>query len=130
MEKFLLRTIINGFALWAAVKIVPGIQPDHLTTVSWFWLILIFGVMNALVKPLIKLLSCGLIFLTLGLFTLIINTLMLYITDWVSELFGFGLTITNFWWALLGALIISVISFILSMVFKDELKGKKIRVKR
>jgi putative membrane protein len=124
MEKFIIRTIINGFALYAAVYLVPGIQPENLTPMGWVWLALIFGLVNALIKPLVKFLTCGLIFLTLGLFTLIINTGMLYVTAWLGSQFGVGLRIESFGAAFLGALIISVISFLVGLVIKDETKKK------
>ena len=124
MENFILRTVVNGFALYAAVFIVPGIVPDNPSPISWVWLALIFGVLNALVKPLIKMLSCAVIFLTLGLFTLVINTAMFYLTSWVGSYFGAGLRIENFWAAFLGALIVSAISFFLNIFLKDDKKKK------
>ena len=120
MNKFILRTVANGFALCAAVYLVPGIRPENPDPVSWVWLALIFGLVNALVKPLLKVLTCGVIFLTLGLFTLVINTALFYITAWLGSQFGFGLMIESFWAAFLGALIVSVISSILTAFLKDE----------
>lgn len=120
MENFILRTVVNGFALYAAVFIVPGIIPDNPSPISWVWLALIFGVLNALVKPLIKMLSCAVIFLTLGLFTLLINTAMFYLTGWAGSYFGAGLRIESFWSAFLGALIVSAISFFLNIFLKDD----------
>jgi putative membrane protein len=124
MEKFFIRTIINGFALYAAVYLVPGIDPQNPNPIAWVWLALIFGVVNALLKPLLKLLTCGLIFLTLGLFTLVINTGMFYVTSWIGSWFGMGLDIKNFLSAFTAALIVSVISYLASMVIKDEIDHK------
>ena len=124
MNKFILRTVINGIALYAAVFIVSGIVPENPNPVSWVWLALIFGLVNALVKPLLKFLTCGVIFLTLGLFTLVINTALFYITAWAGSLIGAGLEIRSFWAAFLGALIVSVISAVLTMFLKDEIEGK------
>lgn len=124
MEKFFIRTIINGFALYAAVYLVPGIIPEDPNPIAWVWLALIFGLVNALLKPLLKFLTCGLIVLTLGLFTLLINTGMFYVTSWVGSWFGMGLQIENFTSAFLAALIVSVISFLANMVIKDEVKRK------
>jgi putative membrane protein len=125
MQKFILQTVINGFALYAAVYIVPGIIPENPNPVAWVWLALIFGVANALIKPLLKFLTCGLILLTLGLFTLVINTAMFYITGWIGGQFGAGLYIESFWAAFLGALIVSIISFVMNLVLKDEMKPRK-----
>jgi len=76
-------------------------------------LALILGLVNAFIRPVLKFLSCGLIVLTLGLFTLVINGLMLWLASWVAgEVLGFGIYIDGFWNAVLGALIISVVSFV------------------
>jgi putative membrane protein len=127
MNKFILRTVINGFALFAAVYLVPGIRLDNPTALSWVLLALVFGLVNALVKPLLKLLTCAVIFLTLGLFTLVINTALFYVTAWAGSLVGVYLTIESFWAAFFGALIVSVISAILTMFLKDEMDGKRRR---
>lgn len=124
MENFVIRTLINGFALYAAVYLVPGVIPENPNPISWVWLALIFGLVNALIKPLIKLLTCGLILLTLGLFTLLINTAMFYMTSWVGSWFGMGLQIDSFSSAFLAAVIVSVISFLANMVIKDEVERK------
>ena len=124
MNKFLIRIIINGFALYAAVALVSGIQPQNPNPISYVWLALIFGVLNALLKPILKFLTCPFILLTLGLFTLIINTGLFYLTGWIGQQFAVGFTITNFWAALLGALIVSIVSMFLEVIFKDELKDR------
>ncbi|NTV37310.1 MAG: phage holin family protein, partial [Anaerolineaceae bacterium] len=79
----------------------------------------------ALIQPVLKLLTCPLIILTLGLFTLITNTLGFLLAGWVGKLFGVGFTVDGFWYAFLGALIVSVISLVLSGVFKDDLKPRR-----
>jgi len=106
------------------VYLVPGVIPENPNPISWVWLALIFGLVNALIKPLIKLLTCGLILLTLGLFTLLINTAMFYMTSWVGSWFGMGLQIDSFSSAFLAAVIVSVISFLANMVIKDEVERK------
>lgn len=124
--KFIIRWGINAVALWAAIAILPGLVMEGNWT-GIVMLALIFGLVNALLRPLIKLLTCPLIFLTLGLFTLVINTLMFAATTWIGSLVGINLTIADpFWWnAFLGALIVSLISIILSLILKDELKEKR-----
>ena len=127
MNKFIFRMIINGVALYAAVALVPGITPENPNPVSYIWLALIFGLLNALIKPILKLLTCPFILLTLGLFTLLINTAMFYATSWVGAQFNFGLYIDGFWSAFLGALVISVVSMIFEVIFRDELKDRRRR---
>ena len=125
MTKFVLRLAINAIALYLAVWLLPGL--DLLGgVVSLLWIALIFGLVNALLGPLLKFLSCGLIVLTLGLFTLVINTFLFWLTSVISQSFGLGLVIYDpAWWnAFLGALVVSIVSFIMSIILKDELKGK------
>ena len=124
MNRFLLRMVINGVALYAAVSLIPGIVVQDPSPVTYVWLALIFGILNALVKPILKLVTCPVILLTLGLFTLIINTALFYLTAWVGSQFGVGFTIEGFWAAFLGALIVSIVSTIFNVVLKDELKDR------
>ncbi|HKI47261.1 MAG TPA: phage holin family protein [Balneolales bacterium] len=125
MTKFILRLLVNAIALYLAVLIVPGITLSS-DMASLIWLALIFGLINALVRPLLKFLTCLLIALTLGLFTLVINTFLFWLTSAVGQSFGIGLDISDpVWWnAFLGGLIVSIVSVILTMILKDELKGK------
>jgi len=125
MTKFILRLAINAIALYLAVWLLPGLDLTG-GVVSLLWIALIFGLVNALLGPLLKFLSCGLIVLTLGLFTLVINTFLFWLTSVISQSLGLGLVISDpVWWnAFLGALVVSIVSFIMSMILKDELKGK------
>jgi len=123
MTKFILRWTINAIALFLAVYFVPGISLESGWT-SILWLALIFGLINAFLRPLLKLLTCPLIFLTLGLFTLLINTFLFWLTGQVGLYFGVGFTIENFWAALLGGLVVTIVSVVLSLILKDELKRK------
>ena len=125
MNRFIIRWAINAVALYAAVALVPGIHPQSTNWLSFVWLALIFGVINALLNPLLKLLTCPLILLTLGLFTLLINTLLFYLAGQISLNFGFGFTVDGFWSALLGSLIVSVVSIVLATMFRDELKPQR-----
>jgi len=125
MTKFLLRLIINAIALYLAVQIVPGIDLRS-GLPSLLWLALIFGLVNALVRPLLKFLTCALIILTLGLFTLVINTFMFWLTSIIGQSFGIALVISDpVWWnAFLGGLVVSIVSVIMTMILKDELKSR------
>ena len=125
MTKFILRLLINAVALYLAILIIPGIDLRS-NMVSLVWLALIFGLINALVRPLLQFLTCALIFLTLGLFTLVINTFLFWLTSVIGQSFGIALTISDpVWWnAFLGGLVVSVVSIVMTMILKDELKGK------
>ena len=124
MTKFILRWVINAIALFAAVSIVPGVNFQG-AWVNIIWLALIFGLINAFLRPLLKLLTCPLIALTLGLFTLLINTFLFWLTSQVGQAFGIGFTVDGFWPAFLGGLVVSVVSVFMSLILKDELKGRK-----
>jgi len=123
MTKFIIHWAINVVALYVAIWIVPGIALSG-TWTDILWLALIFGLLNALVRPLLKFLTCPLIILTLGLFTIVINTGMLLLTSRIGQSFGIGLSVDGFWSAVLGSLIISLVSVVMSVIFRDELKGK------
>ena len=124
MTKFIIRWAINAVALYVAVLIVPGIALRGKWT-DLLWLALIFGLLNALLRPLLKFLTCPLIILTLGLFTIVINTGMLLLTSRIGQALGFGLSVDGFWPAVLGSLVISLVSVVMSVILHDELKGKK-----
>lgn len=126
MTKFILRLLINAIALYLAVLIVPGLDLQS-NMLSLVWLALIFGVVNALFRPLLQFLTCPLIILTLGLFTLVINTFLFWLTSVVGQWFDIALLISDpVWWnAFLGGLIVSVVSVIMTMILKDELKGRR-----
>ncbi len=118
MRHLLLRWIINAIALAVAATLVSGIHVDG----GWLVLALvalIFGLVNALIRPLVTLLTCPLIILTLGLFTLVINAAMLLLASWIAGLLGIGFTVDGFWPAFWGGLVISIVSFILSLVVHE-----------
>lgn len=131
MARFVLRWAINAIALYAAIAIVNatigGIQMQTDNWLAFIWLALIFGLVNALFRPLLSVLTCPLIVLTLGLFTLVINTILFYLVGYIGRAFGVGYTIDNFWAAFLGALIVSVVSMVLTMLVKDEFEMKRRR---
>jgi putative membrane protein len=125
MIKFFLRWIINAVALYLAIFLLDGKGLDfNGSWVSIIWLALIFGLVNAFLRPLLTILTCPLIILTLGLFTLLINTLMFWLTGQIGQAFNLGLTVNGFWPAFLGGLIVSIVSIVLSAILKDELKGR------
>ena len=122
MMKFILRLIVNAVAIYVAVALLNGNGLAMETTgwVSFLWLALIFAGVNALIKPVLMTLGCPLIILTLGLGTLLINTLMFYLTAWIGTYFNVGFTVTSFWGAFFGSIIVSIVSVILNSILKDR----------
>lgn len=119
MDKILIKWLMNTVAIMLAIKFVPGIT----YTGSWWGILfvgIIFGLVNTFIRPFIKLLTLPLLVLSLGLFTFIINAMMLSITSWISEQFSLGFHVVGFKPALLGALIISLVSMALSCLIPPE----------
>ncbi|MFG2224750.1 phage holin family protein [Streptomyces sp. NPDC048644] len=125
MKNFLVKTIANAAALAVAVWLL---EPDisltgHNTGRKALTLILvalIFGVVNFIVKPVVKLLSFPLFILTLGLITLVINALMLLLTSWLAGTFNLAFHVDGFWTAVLGGVIVSVVSWAMHVLLPDE----------
>jgi len=122
---FLIKVGVNAVALWVAAWLVPGITFGEGKFGSKFATIvlvaIVFGVINAVVKPIAKLLSFPFIILTLGLFTFIVNAFMLQLTEWLAGPLGLSFTIAHFFWdAVLGALIITIVSMVLGWVIPDH----------
>jgi len=126
MKKLLIRLGINAVALYAAVALLDGrgITPQTDNWISFIWLALIFGLVNAIIKPMLVVMSCPLLILTLGLGTLVINTLMFMMAGWIGTQFHVGFTVDNFWVGFIGAIIVSIVSFVLTGLFKDDLKNR------
>jgi len=128
MGRLLIRWIINTVALYAAIYIVPGIhQPEGATWVSLLWLALIFGLVNAIVRPITTILSLPFIILSLGIFLLVLNTLLFALTGWLGAQFGVGFIIAEPWFvnAFLGSVVTGLVSIFLSFILRDELKGRR-----
>ena len=125
MNRFIIRLLINAVALYAAVALVPGIQAQSTNWLSFIWMALIFGVVNALFSPLLKFLTCPLILLTLGLFTLVINTILFMLAGYIGTAFGVGFLVDGWWTAFLGSLVVSIVSVVLTLIFKDERRPQR-----
>ena len=123
MKRFITRLVINAIAIAIAVYLVPGIDLGGKLS-SLIWLALIFGLINAILRPIIKLFTLPLIVLTLGLFSLLINIFLFWLTSVVGQGFGVGLSIAPpvFWNAFLGGLVVSIVTMILSIFLKDDKK--------
>lgn len=118
---FVLRVLINGVAIWFAALVLPGLT---IVGADGTWqqvgiillVALVFGIVNAIVKPIVAFLSIPLYILTLGLFSIIVNALMLMLTAWITESTGWGLRIANFGTACWAAIIVSIVSLVLSVL--------------
>ena len=124
MKQLLLRLLINAVALYVTVLIVPGISfIDGRVEVGPLLLVaLIFGLVNALIRPIVKLLTCPFYVLTLGLFTFIVNALMLMLTAQIANFFDSRFVVAGFGAALFGGIIISIVSTVLSIFVSDDEK--------
>lgn len=123
--KLLIRWAITAFALFVAAWLVPGIAVDSSGWVIYAAMAVILGLVNAVVRPILKLLTCPLILLTLGLFTLVINALTLWLSSLIAvNWFNLDFRVQNFWAALLGSVIVSIVSVALSIFVKDDEKKR------
>lgn len=125
--RFIVRVLISGVALWLAEILLSGMEIDGADTTGGkigiiLLVALVFGIVNAIVKPIVQVLSIPLYILTLGLFTLVVNALMLMLTAWITEQTDWGLRIDSFGTAVIGALIVSVVSFVLSVLIPESRK--------
>jgi putative membrane protein len=132
MWPFLVRAALTGFALWVVTLVVPGISfvggDTTLQRIGIIFVVaLIFGLVNAFIKPIVQILSIPLYILTLGLFHIIINAFMLWITAWITgHTTHWGLQIDHFWWtAIWAAIALSIVSWLLSLVVRDVRRGAR-----
>jgi len=119
MGKLLVRWFISALALMAAAWLVPGIHVGEKAWVAYAGMAVILGLVNAVVKPLLKLLTCPLILLTLGLFLLVVNALMLLLAARIAQSVGIAFQVDGFVPALLGSLIVSVVTWALSVFARE-----------
>ncbi|MGW5253687.1 phage holin family protein [Streptomyces sp. NPDC004012] len=124
MKNFVVKTIANAGALAVAVWVLDKITLTGSGTGkkvgTLIVVALIFGLVNVLVKPIVKVLTFPLFILTLGLITLVVNALMLLLTSWVAGKLNLSFHVEGFWTAVLGALIISIVSWALHLVLPDD----------
>jgi len=116
---FLVRLLVNAAALWVATRLVPGVSYDG-GALPLLGVALVFGVVNAFLRPVAKILTFPLILLTLGIFALVINGLMLWLTSSLSSALGLGFHVSGFWAAFWGGLVVSIVSTMLSMLIRDS----------
>jgi len=116
---FIIRLLVNAAALWVATRIVPGVTFDG-GLIPFLGVALVFGVINATLRPLTKILTFPLIIVTLGIFALVVNGLMLWLTSSLSSSFGLGFHVSGFWAAFFGALVVSIVSALLSLTLRPR----------
>ena len=118
--QLIIRFLVNGFALWIASLIVDGVDIEASTTTEEVLTVLaiaaVFGVVNIVVRPIVKILSLPLYVITLGLFTFVVNALMLLLTSWIADLLDVPFHVDGFWDALIGGLVISFVSWLINLV--------------
>jgi len=117
MMRLIVRLLINAAALAAAAWAVPGIHYEGWGALAL--MALIFGIVNALIRPIVMVLSCPLLIVTLGLFTFIINACMLLLAGSLAKMFGIAFFVDSFAAAFLGAIIVSIVSIILSLLLPN-----------
>ncbi|MFC5719796.1 phage holin family protein [Streptomyces gamaensis] len=124
MKNFVVKTIANAAALAVAIWLLKGITLSGENTtrkaVTLVLVALVFGVVNFVVKPIVKFLSIPLFILTLGLITLVINALMLLLTSWIAGRLGLAFHVQGFWSALVGGVIISIVAWAMHMILPDD----------
>lgn len=121
---FVIRLLVNAAALWVATLVVPGVSYDG-GVVPFLVVAIVFGVLNATLRPIAKFLTCPLIILTLGMFALVVNGLMLWLTSSLSSVLGLGFHVSGFWSAFFGALVVSIVSALLSLSVRSESSSKE-----
>jgi putative membrane protein len=114
----LLRLIVNAAALWVATQLVPGVTYTG-GALPFFGVALVFGVVNTFIRPVAKLLTFPLIIVTLGIFIFVINGLMLWLTSRLSAALGLGFHVAGFWPAFWGAVVVTIVSTLLSLIVRD-----------
>jgi putative membrane protein len=124
MNRLLIRLIINAAALWVATRVVPGL-PAEASLETLLVVALIFGVVNAFIRPVLQLLTCPLQLVTLGLFTLVINALMFWLTSAIAVRLGLEFPVAGFGAAFWGSLVVSIVSVILSLFLREESREQK-----
>ncbi len=120
----LIRLAVSALAVWLSTLIVPGIDVTAETTAGTIGTVvlvaLIFGVVNAILKPIIKFVGCAFYILTLGLIALLVNGLLFLLTSWIAGKLDIPFHVDGFWHAVLGALLVGVVSFVVGLVLRDD----------
>lgn len=132
MSRLLIRLVINSIALWLTTLIlnphvwVEAFAPgDTFAVVLTYLLVaLIFGIVNGVIGNFIRIVAFPIYILTLGLIALVVNALLLLLVSWISGLLGFGLHIESFWWGLLGAVVLALLSWLIGIILRPFVKKR------
>ena len=134
MARFLVRLIINAIALWLTTLIVAGVDvkpyepADTTATILTFLIVaLVFGVVNGVIGTAVRIVAFPLYILTLGLIAFVVNALLLMLVAWLTSLLGFGLIVEGFWWGVLGAIVLAVLSWAITIVLRPVVGSSKRR---
>ncbi|PZE65035.1 MULTISPECIES: phage holin family protein [unclassified Curtobacterium] len=129
--RFLVRLIVNAVALWLTTLIVAGVSVDSFgdggpveTVLTYLLVALVFGIVNAVVGTLIRIVAFPLYVLTLGLISFVVNGVLLLIVAGVSTALGFGLSVESFGWGIVGAFVLAVVSWLVGLVARPVLRGR------
>ncbi|MEQ1738004.1 MAG: phage holin family protein [Rhodoglobus sp.] len=129
--RLILKLLINSLALWLTTIIVAGVAVSPFppggtleTVLTYLLVAAIFGVVNAIVGNFIRIVAFPIYILTLGLISLVVNGLLLLLAAWLSNLFGFGLHVESFWWGVLGALVLGLISWLIGILLRPIMKKR------
>jgi putative membrane protein len=133
MVRLLIRLLINAVALWLTtliltphVTMTPYGEGGTLeTVVTYLFIALIFGLVNGIIGGVVRVVAFPLYILTLGLISLVVNGLLLLLVAWISGLIGFGLRIDNFWWGVLGAVVLGVISWLIGILLRPFTRERR-----
>lgn len=127
MQRLILRWAINAVALYVAIGTgwIKGIETQDTSVLAILGLAFVFTVVNALLRPLLKFVTCPVIVLTLGLFTLVINAVLFWLTGWLGQLLNIGFTVNGLLPALLGGLVVGLVSMVLTVILRDEMKSDR-----
>ncbi|MBF4572272.1 phage holin family protein [Herbiconiux sp. VKM Ac-1786] len=133
MRRFLVSLVVNAIALWLTTLIVAGVKIDPIgdggtveTIISYLLVALVFGIVNGIIGSIIRVVAFPLYILTLGIISFFVNALLLWLTSVFTGLFGFGLTLAGFWWTVLGALVLAILSAIIGAILRP-LAGRRDR---
>jgi putative membrane protein len=125
---FLIRLAITAVALWITTLIVPGVdvggRSGANTVLTLIVVALIFGIVNAVLKPVIRVIGCVFYLLTLGLFALVVNALLFLLTDRIARALDLPFSIDGFWAAFWGAIVMAVVTWLISIAVPDRLEGR------
>ncbi|PPH40986.1 hypothetical protein C5D09_16890 [Rathayibacter sp. AY1C9] len=131
MSRLLLGLLTNAVAIWLTTLVVAGVRVDPYeegpaaAVLTYLLVAVIFGVVNAVVGGVVRVVAFPLYVLTLGLVSFLVNGLLLLLTAWISGLFGFGLVVDGFWWGVLGALVLALVNWFISLLLRPFLRRRQ-----